>query len=137
LRGYKGMLYEGGIRVPMMVRWPGKVQAGSRCDTPVISLDFYPTLLEVAGARPRREQILDGESLMPLFTQSGGLRRDALYWHFPHYLEPGPNVPGPWRTTPAGAIRSGDWKLIEFFEDDRLELYNLREDIGESRNLAA
>ncbi len=137
LRGYKRMLYEGGISVPLLVRWPGKVGAGSTCAEPVISLDWYPTLLAIAGKPPPPRVALDGESLLPLLHGNPGLERDALYWHFPHYLEAGPNVAGRWRTTPAGALRSGNWKLLEFFENGRLELYNLRDDMSESRNLAA
>jgi len=133
LRGGKGMLYEGGIREPMVVRWPAIVKAGTRCDVPVIGLDFYPTILEIAGLAKEPGQVLDGESLMPLLAQTGTLKRDALFWHFPAYLQGGR---GTWRTTPAGAIRQGDFKLIEFFEDSSLELYNLKDDIGETKNLA-
>jgi arylsulfatase A-like enzyme len=133
LKGGKGTLYEGGIRVPMAVRWPGRVPPGTRCEVPVIGLDFYPTLLEAAGAKPPDGQVLDGASLVPLMTQKGNLKRDAIYWHFPAYLQGGG---GTWRTTPGGVIRAGDWKLIEYFEDGRLELYNLRDDIGETTNLA-
>ena len=135
LRGWKGMLYEGGIRVPLVVRWPGKVEAGSRSETPVITSDFYPTLLEITGATAP-EQPLDGESLLPLLTEQGQLQRTALYWHFPAYLEANRGAKDPWRTTPAGAIREGDWKLIEYFEDGRLELYNLADDLSEGNNLA-
>ncbi len=133
LKGGKGMLYEGGIREPMTVRWPGNVKPGSRCDEPVIGLDFYPTLLAIAGIEKQSGQVLDGESLVPLLTQTGTLKRDAIFWHFPAYLQ---GSKGTWRTTPAGAIRQGDFKLIEFFEDSRLELYNLKDDIGEAKNLA-
>jgi arylsulfatase A-like enzyme len=135
LRGGKGMLYEGGVRVPLIVRWPGVVAAGSVCETPVISVDFFPTLAEIAGAKtPERR---DGVSFVPLLRDPRArLEREAIYWHFPGYLEAGQGR-GTWRTTPAGAIRSGDWKLIEFFEDGRLELYNVKEDIGERRDLAA
>jgi len=133
LRGGKGMLYEGGIREPTIIRWPAKVKVGTRCATPVIGLDFYPTFLQIAGVEKKPGQILDGESLVPLLTGTGTLKRDAIFWHFPAYLQGGK---GTWRTTPAGAIRSGDWKLIEFFEDNRLELYNLADDIGEANNLA-
>ncbi|MFW6163655.1 MAG: sulfatase [Planctomycetota bacterium] len=133
LKGGKGMLYEGGIREPCCVRWPGRIKPGTKCDVPIISLDFYPTLVEVAGARPPTGQPLDGESIVPLLEGKGTLKRDALYWHFPAYLQGGR---GTWRTTPGGVIRTGDWKLIEFFEDRRLELYNLAEDIGETTNLA-
>jgi arylsulfatase A-like enzyme len=136
LRGAKGMLYEGGIREPMIVRWPGKVRAGSRCDVPVIGLDFYPTMLALAGAEADPQHVLDGESLVPLLRGTGSPKRDAIFWHFPAYLQAYRGGEGPWRTTPAGAVRAGDWKLIEFFEDGRLELYNLKDDIGEKRNLA-
>ena len=136
LRGGKGMLTEGGIRVPWIFRWPGKVPEGET-DQPISSVDLFPTLLELGGANPAdASQPLDGVSLVKVITQGGkgGLDREALYWHFPGYLGAGENS---WRTTPAGAIRAGDWKLLEYFEDDRLELYNLREDIGEKENVAA
>lgn len=132
LRGGKGMLYEGGVRVPMIVRWPGVVKQGSRCDTPVNSVDFYPTLAEIAGGKKPR--LLDGQSIRPLLTGKT-TRRDAIFWHFPGYLQ-ARNDGSTWRTTPAGSIRAGDWKLIEFFETGRLELYNLKDDIGEKTNLA-
>jgi len=128
LRAGKGHLYEGGIREPMMVRWPGVVKPGTTCDVPVTSVDFYPTILEAAGVRPAQGQVLDGKSLMPLLKQTGKWSRDAIFWHYPHYSNQG-GVPG-------GAVRSGDFKLIEFYEDGRLELYNLKDDIGEKKNLA-
>jgi len=137
LRGSKGMLYEGGIRVPAVVRWPSKVERGRVCDTPIVGLDFYPTILELAGASEPADHVLDGESLVPLLKGAGNLQREAVFWHYPVYLEPYNASQWPWRTTPAGAIRTGDWKLIEFFEDQRLELYNLKDDIGEKRDLAA
>jgi arylsulfatase A-like enzyme len=135
LRGGKGMLYEGGIRVPYVFRWPGKIAGGIICGEPIISVDLYPTLLEVAAAGRPAVYPLDGVSYLKLLTSRGEdrLDRDAIYWHFPGYLGAGPNA---WRTTPAGAIRSGDWKLQEFFEDGRLELYNLRDDLSETNNLA-
>jgi arylsulfatase A-like enzyme len=134
LRGGKGMLYEGGVRVPMIVRWPGVVKPGSACETPVISVDFFPSIAGISGAKtPERH---DGVSFAPLLRDPRAkLGRDTLYWHFPGYLEAG-SASGKWRTTPAGAIRSGDWKLIEFFEDGRRELYNIKDDMSESRNLA-
>ncbi len=136
LRGGKGMLYEGGVRVPYIFYWPGKIAAGQANDTPINSVDLYPTLLELSGASAPQNQPLDGESYLSLLTspQTSGLKRDAIYWHFPGYLGAGGDT---WRTAPVGAIRSGDWKLLEFFEDGRLELYNLRDDIGERNNLAA
>jgi arylsulfatase A-like enzyme len=137
LRGSKGMLYEGGIRVPALIRRPGLTEPGRKCDTPMISLDFYPTILEMAGAPKPAGHVLDGESLVPLLDGARELRREAIFWHYPVYLEPYNDSQWPWRTTPAGAIRKGDWKLLEFFEDHRLELYNLKDDIGETKDLAA
>ena len=136
LRGSKGMLYEGGIRVPAIVRWPGRAGAGRVCDVPIIGTDFYPTILEIARVPKPTGYTLDGESLVPLLRETGALKRDAIFWHFPAYLEPYNEKQWPWRITPAGAIRQGDWKLIEFFEDGRLELYNIREDIGETNDVA-
>jgi arylsulfatase A-like enzyme len=136
LRGSKGMLYEGGIREPMIVAWPGRIRAGSLCHTPVIGLDFFPTVIELAGIVKPHRLTLDGESLMPLLLEQGSLQRQALFWHFPAYLEAYNRNQGTWRMTPAGAIRHGDWKLIEFFEDGRLELYNLENDIGESEDIS-
>ncbi len=135
LRGVKGMLYEGGVRVPCVVSWPGKIAPGSRCDEPIISLDFYPTLLEAAAAATP-DQPLDGRSLMPLLTGSGGFEREAIFWHFPAYLQAYHRSEDPFRIRPSGAVRQGDWKLIEHFEDGRLELYNLADDLGEQHNLA-
>jgi arylsulfatase A-like enzyme len=134
LKGGKGMLSEGGIRVPYLFRWPGKIAAGSRCDQPINSVDLYPTLLELAGAEAPQGYPLDGSSYAGLLFGQARQVRGPLYWHFPGYLGAGA---GTWRTTPAGAIRSGDWKLQEFFEDGRLELYNLRDDLSETNNLAA
>jgi arylsulfatase A-like enzyme len=136
LRGGKGMLYEGGHRVPYIFRWPGKIPAGKVCDQTIISVDLYPTLLEVAGAKPPENYPLDGVSYLKVLKSGGKemLNRDAIYWHFPGYLGAGANS---WRTLPVGAVRCGDWKLLEFFEDHHLELYNLREDLGETNNLAA
>jgi len=136
LKGGKGMLYEGGIRVPYVFHWPGKITPGAVCEQPINSVDLYPTLLEIAGAKPAPGYPLDGASYLSLLLNSGqsASDRNPLYWHFPGYLGAGQ---GTWRTTPAGAIRQGDWKLLEFFEDGRLELYNLREDLGEKNNLAA
>jgi len=134
LRSGKGSLYEGGTRDPFIVRWPGKVKPGSTCDVPAIHVDVYPTFLEIAGVKAPANYTLDGESLVKLFRDgSASLKRDAIYQHFPGYLGAGP---GSWRTTPVGTIEIGDWKLMEFFEDSRLELYNLRADIGEKKNLA-
>jgi len=136
LRGSKGMLYEGGIRVPMIVRWPGRTRPVSVCDVPVIGVDFYPTLLEMTGAPKPSGHLLDGESIVNLLKGAASLKRKAIFWHFPAYLEPYNERQRPWRTTPAGAVRQGDWKLIEFFEDGKVELYNLKDDIGEKNDLA-
>jgi arylsulfatase A-like enzyme len=138
LRGAKGMLYEGGIRVPMIVKWPGVTTAGSVCNEPVIGIDFYPTLLEVTKTDRPTETVLDGKSLVPLLHDAtASLDRGGLYWHFPCFLQ-GKGDPhgGPFRTTPAGSIRMGEWKLIEWFESERIELYNLHDDIGEQHDLA-
>jgi uncharacterized sulfatase len=127
LRDEKGTVYEGGIREPLIVRWPGIIRPGSECSVPVTSVDFYPTFLEIVGAKGSPNQPLDGESILPLLKQTGKLSRDAIYWHYPHYHH----------SRPAGAIREGNYKLIEFYEDGRLELYDLANDIGEEKNLAA
>ncbi|NOY81313.1 MAG: sulfatase [Kiritimatiellaeota bacterium] len=125
----KGWMYDGGVREPLLVRWPRVVRPGSVCETPVTTPDFYPTFLEAAGLPPRPEQHCDGVSLMPLLRGHAGLDRDAIFWHYPHYSNQG--------GTPGCSVRCGDWKLIEFFEDGHLELYNLRDDISEDHNLAA
>ena len=127
LRGGKGWMYEGGIREPLIVRWPAVVKAGSVIGTPVGSPDFFPTLLEVAGAKPQPGQVLDGTSLVPLL-KGGTLPERALFWHYPHYGNQG--------GAPASAVRRGDWKLIEWEEENRAELFNLAQDIGEKNNLA-
>ncbi len=124
----KGWMYEGGTREPLFVHWPG-VAAPGVCATPVTSPDLYPTILEMAGLPLRPEQHVDGVSLAPLLRGEGAPEREALYWHYPHYGNQG--------GTPGASLRAGDWKLIEFYEDGRLELYNLREDVSEERNRAA
>ena len=138
LRGGKGMLYEGGIRVPLIVRWPGNIKPNTTCDIPMIGMDFYPTLLEIAGAQKPQSQTIDGLNLVSLFHGNvNELNRKALFWHFPAYLQG--KAKGArdsyFRTRPAGAVRAGEWKLIEYFEDSDLELYNLKDDISESKNL--
>ena len=136
LRGAKGMLYEGGVRVPFIVRWPGVVKPGTTSGEAAVHVDLYPTFCEIAGAKRPEKQVLDGVSLLPLFKDaSAKLGREAIYYHFPGYLEGG--GPGQWRTTPVGTIRAGDWKLLEFFEDGRVELYNLKDDLSEKKDLAA
>ena len=126
LRAGKGFPYEGGIREPLIVKWPGVTQAGSVCNISVCSIDFFPTLLEIAGVQSPAK--VDGQSFVPLLKQNGHIEREALYWHYPHYWAG--------RVPPYGAVRAGDWKLIEFYEDMRVELYNLKDDLGETRDLA-
>ncbi|MCH2516441.1 MAG: DUF4976 domain-containing protein, partial [Dehalococcoidia bacterium] len=117
-------------RIPWIVRWPGKVKPGSTCATPVISMDCYPTLLDVAGLPPTPDHPVDGKSLLPLFEQSGRLDRDAVYLHYPNYAFHKKNRLG-------GVIREGEYKLIKRYRDGELELYHLNSDIGEKKNLAA
>ncbi len=132
LRGGKSQLYEGGIRVPMIARWPGRAQAGAVCETPVSSIDLYPGLLEAAGLAAPRGHTLDGVSFLPLLARpQARLKRDALYWHYP--LEKPHFLGG----RSAGALRKGDWKLIEFFDTRTAELYHLKADPGERNDLAA
>ncbi|MGH9657498.1 MAG: sulfatase, partial [Bryobacteraceae bacterium] len=128
LRAGKGHLYEGGIRVPTIVRWPGVTRAGSRSDAPVHSIDYLPTLAEAAGIARSRLPAVDGVSLAPLLRGRRPLARE-LFWYYPHY--------SPQLGRPSAAIRRGDDKLILFFEDQHVELYNLRDDLGESQDLAA
>ena len=150
LREGKGAPYEGGIRVPLIVRWPGKVKAGSVCAVPVHSVDFYPTFAELAGTQTPADHSLDGESLLPLLTETGPLQRTSLFWQMPTYTTN-------YGRTPCAVIREGDWKLIHWFGDyldttgftpddkpygklivgPRSELYYLGDDLGESNNLAA
>ena len=129
LRASKGHLYEGGIRVPLIVRWPGVVRAETVCRTPVISTDFYPTVLDLAGIKPPADKPLDGESIIPLLRQKGPLKRKAIYFHYPNYAWHRSNRLG-------GAIRQGDYKLIEWYEDGSVELYNLADDLSEKEDLA-
>lgn len=125
----KGWMYEGGTREPLFVRWPNQVEPGSQCGIPVTTPDFFPTLLEAAGGNPAHVPDIDGVSLLSLFKGETSLPRDAIFWHYPHYGNQG--------GTPGASVRMGDYKLIWFFEDNHVELYNLREDIGETTNLAA
>lgn len=132
LRNGKGSLYEGGTREPFIVRWPSVTKAGSSSDIPTIHVDIFPTLLEI-GSAPKPHQVLDGESLVKLFRDpQAKLQRDAIYQHFPGYLGAGVDA---WRTTPVSLIQVGNYKLMEFLEDGRLELYDLSKDIGETQNL--
>lgn len=121
-RAGKGFLYEGGIREPFIVYWPGVTKPNSENATPVFGPDMMPTLLSIAGSR-KTPAVCDGVDISPLFRGGGTLQREQMCWHYPHYANQG--------STPTGAIRQGDWKLIEFFEDGHLEMYNLAEDPGE------
>ncbi|MBN1561231.1 sulfatase-like hydrolase/transferase, partial [candidate division KSB1 bacterium] len=129
LRAGKGWCYEGGIRAPLIVRAPGITDAAAVCDEPVISMDYVPTMLELAGLPLRPEKHMDGLSLVPLLRGAEQLPRKALYWHYPHYHG------STW--TPGAALRAREWKLIEFYEYEKVELYNLKEDVGEKNDLAA
>ncbi|MHC4511599.1 MAG: sulfatase-like hydrolase/transferase, partial [Planctomycetota bacterium] len=126
--------YEGGIREPLIVRWPGLVKPGSMCSEPVTSVDFFPTFVETLGLESEAKQPIDGVSLMPLLTQKGTLSRQAIYWHYPHYHSSS--------IGPCGAVRAGDYKLIEWYDEsicgpgNTFELYNLKQDLGEHNNLA-
>lgn len=128
LRSGKGSLYEGGIRVPLLIRWPGHTPAGSVCKKPVILMDLFHTLREAAGLPSEIDSHADGEGLVDLLKNpAASWDRDTLFFHFPHYYE---------TTGPVGAIRSGEWKLIEYFDDSRVELYRLSTDLGETSDLA-
>ncbi len=134
LRSGKANLYEGGIRVPLIVRWPQVTRPGSICSEPVISVDFFPTFIDILGLRNRTKKPIDGVSLVPFLKRSGSLKRKAIYWHYPHYHSSS--------IGPGGAVRSGDYKLIEWYDEticgpgNTFELYNLKNDIGEQDNLA-
>ncbi len=132
LRAGKGSVYEGGIRVPTLVRWPGFTSPGSVSSEPVMHIDYYPTILEMAGVEgnPEHNRSVDGVSLVPILRDpsTSGLGREALFWHYPHYHGGG--------ATPYGAIRAGNWRLVEFYEDNRVQLYNLADDIGETNDLS-
>ena len=129
LRENKGHLYEGGIRVPWAIRWPGKVKPASRCEVPILSTDVFPTLLEVAGLKPVPGVPEDGESFVPLLTGEGKLKREAVFFHYPNYAFHKKNRLG-------GAIRKGNYKLIRFYDDESVELYDLEADPGERNDLA-
>ena len=140
-RSGKGSYFEGGIRVPLVVSWKGRIEPNATCKTPVCGIDLYPTFLAVAGLPVPERKRLDGSSLMPLLEQKNGFPERALYWHFPVYLQKyagrGDDSHDPlFRTRPGSVVRQGRWKLHEYFEDGRLELYDLEADIGERTNLA-
>ncbi len=131
LRSGKGSLYEGGLRVPLIIRWPGITRAGSICDFPVSTIDFYPTFLEIANIKgdENHNKYIDGLSLVPLLNNpEKGMNREFLFWHHPHYYL---DV-----TSPVSAVRKDNWKLLHYFEDGHLELYDLMNDIGEENNIA-
>jgi arylsulfatase A len=127
LRAGKAYPYEGGIREPLLIKWPGATTPSTTCSVPVSSIDFFPTFVEMAGAKLPGP--VDGRSLVPLLKQTGSVEREALFWHYPHYWSSS-------RVRPYGAVRAGDWKLIELYEDMRVELYNLKDDLSEARDLA-
>lgn len=135
-RGGKAQLFEGGIRVPLIMRWPGVIAPGRLSAAPVTTVDFFPTFLELSGRPAARDAVLDGISLAPLIRGGSAPARDAIFWHYPHYHSAGEGGP-------AGAVRAGDWKLIEYYEHTLTgqgrapELFNLRDDPAETRNLAA
>ncbi len=132
LRAGKGYLYEGGIRVPLIVTWPRRIKAGSVNRTPVYSADLFATAVEIAGLKNTTG--VDGLSLLPLLTGRGSFKRDAIYWHYPHYSNQ--SVNGGHLDQPGAAIRQGDYKLIEFYQDNHVELYDLKRDLGEQNDLA-
>ena len=130
LRSGKGSLYEGGVREPLMIRWPGVTPEGEVCREPVSTIDLYPTVLEITGlsGSEKHNKSVDGLSLVPLLKKPDAtIDRDTLYWHYPHYYP---------TTSPVSSIRQGDWKLLHYYEDDHVELFNLGDDLGESTDLA-
>ena len=144
LRAGKGSYYDGGIREPLAITWKGKIKAGQQSDEPITNLDLYPTILEAAGLKKllkNKESLpLDGISLLPHLTKNRKIKERPLFWHFPIYLQAygsdGDETRDTlFRTRPGSVVRVGDWKLHQYFEDGGLELYNLREDIGERINL--
>ncbi|HEX8912350.1 MAG TPA: sulfatase [Humisphaera sp.] len=129
LRGGKGWMYEGGIRVPLIVRWPGVVKPGTTSAEPVSGQDLYPTTMDIAENREQRTKEIDGVSLVPLLREGKRPEPRTLFWHYPHYGNQG--------GAPATAVRRGDWKLIHWFEGDRYELFDLANDLAEAHDLAA
>jgi arylsulfatase A-like enzyme len=139
LRAGKGSYYEGGIRVPYIVRWPGVIEAGAKNATPIVNMDFFPTFMEIAGVQ-LPNKVMDGKNLLPLL-KGGELDSRPLMFHFPIYLQAYSRKldhgrDSLFRTRPGSIIIDGDWKLHQYFEDGGLELYNLKNDLGERNNLA-
>ena len=128
LRAGKGYPYEGGIRVPLIIHWHSVVEPGSVCDEPVTSVDYFPTIMGAAGVKIPSGLTIDGENLLPVLTQTGSLKRDAIYWHFPHYRQRD--------IVPYSIIRAGDWKLIKRYEGKTFELFKLDDDLGEKNDLS-
>lgn len=128
LREGKGFLYEGGIRIPLLIKWPGKIIENSTCDEMVITDDFYPTIVEMVGKGTELAKEIDGESLVPLLKEKNSWNRDMLCWYYPHY--------SPQAQMPGYAIRKGDYKLIQFYDPVKMELYDLKADLGEQNNIA-
>ena len=130
LRGGKGWMYEGGIRVPLIIKWPGKGLQGLVSEVPVTSPDFYPTIIEMIGIEAENKNQKEGISMVPILKGEKKIEREAIYWHFPHYSNHGNQSPG-------GVIRSGDYKLLEYYENNTIQLFNLAKDIGEQNDLSA
>lgn len=128
LRSGKGYPYEGGIRVPQIMSWPGVITPGSENVSPVSSIDIFPTICSAAGVALPTDRAIDGENLMPVLSEKGSVQRDALFWHFPHYR--GDDV------VPYSIVRSGSWKLIKRYDGSAFELFNLEDDLGETRDLS-
>ena len=145
LKGAKGAFFEGGIRAPTCMSWTGVIEAGSVCDTPITGVDYLPTFAQLAGATLPTNQPVDGQSIVPLMLGKSALENRSIFWHYPLYLVGtqyntvvnvyGTDIPY-WRATPCSVIRQGDWKLMQFFEDESVQLFNLKEDLGENRDLA-
>ena len=138
LRAGKGSYYEGGIREPMFAWWKGKIKGGTKCEIPVTNMDFYPTILEVAGIEKPSDKVLDGKSFLSILIDDQTLEQRPLFWHFPIYLQGGNEECQDvlFRCRPGSAVRLGDWKLIQYFENNDIELYNLKNDISEKNSLA-
>src|SRR5262249_5721562 len=128
-RAGKGSAYEGGVRVPWIVHWPNVTKPGTTTDVPIITCDLFPTLVEMCGLTTPSTHTVDGVSLVSGLKGGAAPEREALYWHYPHYHPGG--------ATPYSAARFGDWRIVEFFETGNLELYNLKDDIGERTDLSA